>query len=80
MGTDKVTADATYLLERVKRLGQNELSERDMHVATQSKFKTKDTLMPAVSRLVDHGYLEPLPPMPIGGRPASPRYKLLATG
>jgi replicative DNA helicase len=80
MGTDKVTADATYLLERVKRLGQNELSERDMHVATQSKFKTKDTLMPAVSRLVDHGYLEPLPPMPTGGRPASPRYKLLATG
>lgn len=80
MGTDKVTADAIYLLERIKRLGQKELSERDMHVAAQSRFKTKDALTPAVGRLVDHGYLEPLPPMPTGGRPASPRYKLLATG
>jgi replicative DNA helicase len=79
MGTDKVTADAICLLARIKRLNQQEVSERDMHVATQSRFKTKDNMMPAVARLVDHGYLEPLSATPTGGRPASPRYKVLAT-
>jgi replicative DNA helicase len=79
IGTDRVTADAIYLLDRIKRLNRKEVSERDMHVATQSRFKTKDALMPAVGRLVDHGYLEPLPAKPTGGRPASPSYTVVAT-
>lgn len=78
MGADHVTADATYLLGRICRLGVSEVSERDMHVATQSRFKTKADLLPALNRLVDHGYLAPMaaPKKSTGGRPASPRYKI----
>jgi len=77
MGADHVTADAVYLLDRINSLGVDQLSERDMHVATQSRFKTKADLMPALDRLIDHGYLAPLPAAnPTGGRPASPRYKV----
>jgi replicative DNA helicase len=80
MGTDPVTADAIYLLDRIKSLAQDEVSERDMHVATQSRFKTKDAMMPALSRLVEQGSLERLVVEPTGGRPASPRYKVAAAG
>jgi len=77
MGTDLETEDAIYLLDRVRRLGADELSERDMHVATKSRFKKKAALMVAVHRLVDHGYLIPEEkPPPTGGRPASPRYRV----
>jgi replicative DNA helicase len=79
MGTDAITADAIYLLDRIKRLNQKEVSERDMHVATQSRFKTKVALMPALGRLVDHGYLQPIPAKATGGRPVSPRYTVVAT-
>jgi hypothetical protein len=78
MGTDPVTADAIYLLDRIKKLNQDEVSERDMHVATQSRFKTKEAMMPALSRLVEQGSLERLAAEPTGGRPASPRYKVAA--
>ena len=42
------------------------------------RFKTAEDLRPALHRLVDHGYLSPLPkPRPVGaGRPASPRYRV----
>jgi replicative DNA helicase len=77
MGTDRVTADAIYLLERIERLGQDEVSERDLHVACKSRFKKKADLLPALDRLVEHGYLLPLPAAgPTGGRPASPRYRV----
>lgn len=78
MGTDPITADAVYLLERIRCLGQDEVSERDLHAATRSRFKTKANLTPALNRLVDHGYLTPQPaPKQEGpGRPASPRYRV----
>ena len=78
MGTDQGTADARYLLQRIERLGQGEVSERDLHVASsRARFKTKRDLRPALDRLIDHGYLIPLPaPEPTGGRPASPRYRI----
>jgi hypothetical protein len=80
MGSDQVTADAGYLWERIEHLGQDEVSERDMHAACRSRFPTKADLRPALARLVDHGYLMPLPrPEPTGGRPASPRYKVYRT-
>jgi replicative DNA helicase len=76
MDTDQGTADAVYLLDRIQRLHLDELSEREIHVATQSRFKKKDDLIPVIARLVDNGYLIPLPaPEPTGGRPASPRYR-----
>ena len=34
MGTDQGTADAQYLLERVRCHGHDEMSERDLHVAS----------------------------------------------
>jgi replicative DNA helicase len=76
MGTDQGTADAVYLLERTGRIDQNEVSERDLHVATRPRFKTKADLMPALERLVEHGYLIPIevPATTGGGRPPSPRY------
>jgi hypothetical protein len=77
MGTDPGTADAVYLLRRIENLGVDDVSERDMHVAARSRFPTKDHLKPVLQRLIDHGYLLPLPsPKPTGGRPASPRYKV----
>lgn len=78
MGTDQRTADAVYLLERIRLLGQDEVSERDVHVASsRSRFPTKADLKLVLSLLVDHGYLAPLPkPEPTGGRPASPRYRV----
>lgn len=76
MGTDEGTADAVYLLERTRRLDQAEVSERDLHVATRPRFKTKADLMPVLDRLVEHGYLIPIevPATSGGGRPPSPRY------
>jgi hypothetical protein len=57
MGTDHITADAVYLLRRIEKLcgDGDELSERDMDVTTQSRFRKKDALMAAVERVVDHG-------------------------
>jgi hypothetical protein len=77
MGADQGTADAVYLLERIKRLGQDEVSERDLQRAAQ-RFKKKDDLLPAIGRLVDNGYLMPLPTSVslTAGRPASPLFKV----
>jgi replicative DNA helicase len=77
MVTDEATADAIYLLERVMGMGQSEVSERDVHVSSRSRFKTKTELKPALDRLVEHGYLVPLlDAKPTGGRPSSPLYRI----
>jgi hypothetical protein len=78
MATDRSTADAIYLLHRVGRFDHDELSVREMFTAcSRSRFRTVTDLLPAIDRLVDHGYLFPMPaPKPTGGRPASPRFKV----
>ena len=74
MGIDQSTADALYLMDRVGHLGQREVSHRDMYRAAK-KIKSRHDFDSAVDRLVDHGYLIPLPvPKSKGGRPGSPRY------
>jgi replicative DNA helicase len=82
MGTDQGTADAVYLLDRIQRLDQEQVSERDMHVATKSRFKKKADLIPALERLVEYGYLILIPAAPTEerGRPASPRYRVHPCG
>ncbi len=76
MGTDQGTADAIYLLERIRYLGHDEVSERDLYRAAR-RFKTKQALRPPLDRLIDHGYLVRLPaPESTGGRPASVRYRV----
>ena len=65
MATDPGITDAIYLLGRIKTLGGDVVSERDMHRACQSRFPKKDVLLAAIDRLVDHGYL-----LPTDGQPA----------
>lgn len=78
MGTDQITADAAYLLERIRHLRCDEVSERDVHVASsRSRFPTKAELKFVLAVLVDHGWLAPpTKPESTGGRPASPRYRV----
>jgi hypothetical protein len=74
MGADGATADAIYLLGRIRHLGQDEVSERDMYRAAK-RIGSKQDLKTAADRLVDHGYLVRLPiPESTGGRPGSTRY------
>ena len=76
MGTDQGTADAVYLLERIRHLGQDEVSERDVFRAAK-RFKAMDGLRTALGRFVDHGYLVRLTtPRSTGGRPASVSYRV----
>ena len=77
MGVDDGTADAVYLLDRIRSLDVDELSERDLLRAAK-RFTTMAQLRPALDRLIDHGYLVPQEPQePTGGRPASPRYRTM---
>jgi hypothetical protein len=76
MGIDHDTANAVYLLARIRAGGADELSERDMLREAQ-RFKTAEEMRPALIRLIDHGYLIPLPrPEATGGRPPSQRYRV----
>jgi replicative DNA helicase len=78
IGAGPDIADAMYLLERVARLGADEVSERELLVASsRSRFPTKADMAPALKRLVNHGYLIPLvTPKPTGGGRVSPRFKV----
>ncbi|MGV0790485.1 YfjI family protein [Mycolicibacterium sp. XJ1819] len=81
MGADPVTRDARYLLDRVQAIGAAEVSLRDMQRAAQ-RLKTKQDVLAAVDRLVEHGYLIPLDQeqdRAAGGRPPSPRYRVIDT-
>jgi replicative DNA helicase len=76
MGTDAITADAVYLWERIKDF--YEVSERDMHRESR-RFTTKAEMMPALTRLVDYGYLvriEDEQDSKLGRKP-SPRYTVI---
>jgi replicative DNA helicase len=78
MGSTPDTADAMYLLTVVERIKGDAVSEREMFTASsRPRFPTKADMMPALRRLIEHGYLIPQEtPKPTGGRPASPRYKI----
>lgn len=84
MGADLDTVDAVYLLGRVEYLcqhGADEVSARELFTASsRPRFPNMAAMMPAVKRLVEHGYLNPLPAAkPTGGRPASPRFTVHPT-
>lgn len=77
MGADQVTGDAVYLLDRIVRRGQDDVSEREMFNISRARFPSMAAMTPALGRLVEHGYLTPEEPSkPTGGRPASPRYAI----
>lgn len=84
MGADLDTVDAVHLLGRVEYLcqhGADEVSARELFTASsRPRFPNMAAMMPAVKRLVEHGYLNPLPAAkPTGGRPASPRFTVHPT-
>jgi hypothetical protein len=78
MAADPDTADAIYLLDVAVRLGQDEVSERDLFTAaSRPRFPTKAAMAPALNRLIEHGYLIPQQSAkPTRGRPATPRFKV----
>lgn len=79
MGTDLATANAEYLLSRIRSLQAEEFSERDISRVAK-RFKNRNEMQPSITRLIDDGWLSQLPPPPpTGGRPASPRYRLAVT-
>ncbi len=79
MGADPEAADAVYLLDRIVALDVEMVSERDMFSGcNRSRFSNMAAMMPALHRLVEHGYLIPReqPRKTGGGRPPSPVFKL----
>jgi hypothetical protein len=77
MNTDPATADAIYLLDRVKSTGQEEVSVRDLMRVAQ-RFRTRAAIADPIQRLVDTGWLIPIENTPTTGpgRPASPEYRV----
>jgi hypothetical protein len=76
MQTDETTANMIYVLDRIIRTEAGELSERDIHRETRSRFNTVTELRPVLANLIDHGLIAQLPePEAKGpGRPRSPRF------
>jgi hypothetical protein len=79
MGTDPAVEGARYLLQVLDRLGQPEVSVRDLHMASsRSRFPKVKDLEGPLGVLADHGYLARLPDPPRRqGRPSSPRFAVL---
>lgn len=78
MGIDETTADAQYLLKRIRHLGLKQFSTQELHNKCQSRFPKAERLLRALNLLSEHGYLTPLPKAPpTGGRPKSPEFCLL---
>lgn len=76
MTTDPVINDMAYVWERIEATGATELSEREVHRETRSRFPTIDTLRPVLVNLADRGYLAqlPEPEQKRPGRKPSPRF------
>lgn len=94
MQADDGLADATYVLGRLGALVAQQrnqgveqpevISERDLfRTLSGTRFPKKEAMMPSVTRLIDHGYLAPLPAQQTksekGGRPPSQKYRARAT-
>ena len=76
MATDPTTADAVYLLGKLKAHPTDTISEREMQRAAR-KFQKKADLLAAVEILVDYGWLQLNGTPQTGrGRPSSPMYKI----
>jgi hypothetical protein len=72
---DPNIADAVYLLDRVASLDSEEMSQRELfNACSRPRFPTMAALLPALNRLVEHGWLISLEVSKStkAGRPASP--------
>lgn len=79
MQADPGLADADYLLEAIRRLGNPVVSRRDLHVnANRSRFPMAKDLDAPLKLLEDSGHLlrQPEPPRTGPGRPPSPTWRV----
>ena len=78
MQTPQGIADMAYVLRAITRTGLEEMSERDIHRETRSRFPTVDELRPVIAGLADRNFLalQPEPPSKGPGRKPSPRYAI----
>jgi hypothetical protein len=76
MQADEATRDMLYVLDRVIRTDEPELSEREIYRETRSRFNTAESLRPVLANLIDRRFLAPMPePDKTGpGRPKSRRF------
>lgn len=73
---DEMVTDAKYLLDRILRIGSEEVSVRQMQRAAK-RFKTRDQIEPVIELLVEYDFLAlSQGPTSTGGRPSSPRYRI----
>lgn len=72
-GADPVRAGARHLLGWLRRQGCSEVSHRDLHQGNRSTFPRVADMGPAVSLLVEAGWLRRRPKQKTGGR-RSPGY------
>lgn len=78
MGADERLADAQYLLDVLRALGQRVISRTEIGAQTRGKFRLMKDLRPALDLLVELGWLReaPRPRMSTRGRPPTPEYHL----
>lgn len=68
-GDDQRNNDALYLLRRIKRYGQRQITKRKMWQGVKSRFKAVEHLNEILTFLEEHGYIR-IETLPTGGRPA----------
>jgi hypothetical protein len=76
MGQDPVADDAKYLVEWLRETGATTFSQRDLYMATRTRFPRAEALLPTLRALERHGHVRrrtatSRPPM---GRPPGPVY------
>jgi replicative DNA helicase len=76
IGTDPVVEDARALLRAIQHKGWTEVTKRELFEATKGRFKKVPSMEPALTLLVQHEYVRPLPSSSRNtrGRPPSPGY------
>ena len=77
MGADETTESAKYLWRKIERIGQPEISKRDLFRCVRGKFKKAEYMEDPLRVLVEYGYIRVENVERDGaGRKASPRIKV----
>ena len=79
MQEDTLVQHAEYLLDVIRRLQRETVSQRDLfNAVSRSRFRRSADLLPALGLVEDHGYVHPIDAPPSGrpGRPSSRRWEV----
>lgn len=82
MHADPLVGDAEYLLEVIRRLGGEMVTQRELlTAASRSRFKRSKELLPPLALLEEHGYIAAHHEEPSSGpgRPASKKWRVHPT-